>query len=324
MKRYRSYTAKKFKMPRRIIFFCVIALIIVVITVIVGNVLKKKLETTPRDTSDVLTTTSPEENSPSGDSKDDPEVLHDEAFAGVVAGCLDLSRVEGTAEAAEAVEALKAAGFNAVSFSVTDRDGKITYASPAVEEFSRLAASKDLVTYEELSAAASAAKSKGLRLCAVITASDSISDELVAKELATLGFDELTVRGFEGYTRFDNEMVSEVNGYVDRMRGVAGDMVFSLCFDSLFFKAPSNAPYIEKIYANTEFLSIDMTDCTADDAKALSEDIAGSFSAYHLRPLLSGENRESAAAVDEALSAASIKARQYIFALITADDSKDD
>ena len=135
------------------------------------------------------------------------------------------------------------------------------------------------------------------------------------KQLSALGFDELIVRGFESYTRFDNEMVSEVNGYVNRLRGAAENMVFSLSFDSLFFKAPSNAPYVEKIYANTEFLSIDMTACSPEDAATLSGEIAGSFSAYHLRPLLSSENAEG---VDASLTAASITARQYITA--PADD----
>ncbi len=321
MKRYRSYTAKKHKMPRRIIFFCVVALIIVVLTVIWGNVLKNKLETTPRDTSDVLTTTSPEENRPQGDSPENPRVVHDEAFAGVVAGCLDLSLVDGTDGAVKAVEALKAKGYNAVSFSVTDGEGKVTYASPSVEAFSRLPASEALVAYEELSAAARAAKSMGLRLSAVITASESICDELLAEELAALGFDEIVIRGFESYVQFDNEMVSEVCGYVDRLRSVAGDMAFSLSFDSLFFKAPSNAPYIEKIYANTEFLSLDMTGCTADEATALSEEIAGSFAAYLLRPLLSGENGELVVAVNDALSAASITARQYVSSPSVADSN---
>lgn len=314
MKRYRSYTAKKHKMPRRIIFFCVVAVLIFVITVIVGNVLKSKLETTPRDTSDLLTTTSPEENRPQGDSSQNTDIVHDEALAGVSAGCLDLRAVEGNTAAAGAVEALKAKGYNAVSFSVKDGDGNLTYASPAVEKFSRLPASEALITYEELCAAARAAKNAGLRLCAVITASDSIADELVAGELASIGFDEICVRGFEEHTQLDNEIVSEACAYVDRLRSVAKDVEFSLSFDSLFFKAPSNAPYIEKIYARVEFLAIDMTACTGDFAKTLSEEIAGSFTAYNLRPLLSGVDETLVGEVNEALAAAGIKARQYISA----------
>lgn len=325
MKRYRSYTAKKHKLPRRIIFFCVVAVLIFVITVIVGNVLKSKLETTPRDTSDVLTTTSPEENKPQGDKPKDPEVLHDEALAGVCAGCLDLTAVDGTEAAAKAVEAIKAKGFNAVSFTVTDGEGKVTYASPAIEKFSRLPASEALITYEELSAAAKAAKNSNMRLCAVITASDSICDELIAAELYSLGFAEICVRGFEEYTQFDNETVSEVCGYVERLRAAAGDMVFSLSFDSLFFKAPSNAPYIEKIYAKTEFFAIDMTECDGESAKALSEEIAGSFTAYLLRPLLSGADEELVTSVNEALGASGVKARQYLSAPapVTSEDTAD-
>ena len=147
----------------------------------------------------------------------------------------------------------------------------------------------------------------------------------MAGELASIGFDEISVCGFEEYTQLDNEIVSKVCGYVARLREAAEGVEFSLSFDSLFFKAPSNAPYIEKIYARVEFLAIDMTGCTVDSAKALAEEIAGSFTAYNLRPLLSGEDETQAAEVNEALAAAGIKARQYVFAPapVAADSDKD-
>ena len=314
MKRYRSYTAKKHKLPRRIIFFCVVAVLIFVITVIVGNVLKNKLETIPRDTSDVLTTTSPEENRPQSEQTEGNEIPHEEALKSVSAGFLNLSLAEDAEGAKNAVSQLKAEGYNAVSFVVTDSNGRVTYASPAVEEFSRLTASGELVSFDELKAAASFAKESGMRLCAVMTASDSMADELVAAELRSLGFDELIICGFEEHVQFDTELVSKVNGYVSKLRAAARGMIFSLSFDSEFYKAPSNAPYIEKIYASTEFLSLDMTGCSAEEATALSEEIAGSFTAYLLRPLLSGENKELAASVSDALNAASIAARQYVSA----------
>ncbi len=322
MKGYRSYTAKKHKMPRRIIFFCVVALLIVVLTVIVGNVLKNKLETTPRDTSDILTTTSPEENKPQGEQTEGEKVNHDEAFKGVSAGYLDLSAVEGADKARDAVSLLKSQGYNAVSFVVTDESGRVTYASPAVEEFSRLTASASLVSFEELKAAAACAEDMGMRLCAVMTASDSMADELIAAELYSMGFDELIIRGFEEHVQFDNELVAKVNGYVNKLRNAADGMVFSLSFGSEFYKAPSNAPYIEKIYANTEFLSIDMTGCNAEAAAALCESIGGSFSAYLLRPLLSGADKEMAASVSDALSSSAISARQYISAPAAPADTE--
>ena len=37
MKRYRAYKAKKLKLPRRILFFCIVALIITVLAVILGK-----------------------------------------------------------------------------------------------------------------------------------------------------------------------------------------------------------------------------------------------------------------------------------------------
>ncbi|MBR6676001.1 MAG: hypothetical protein IKL24_01575 [Clostridia bacterium] len=314
MKRYRAYKAKKFKLPRRILFFCIVALIITVLAIILGNFLKNKLETVPRDTSEILTETKDPAAPPSKDNNEEAAVSHDKALGSVVAGYLRLDGTTDEESARLAIDELKSAGCNAVSFVVTDGDGRLTYASPAIEEDSRLPASKEIVTYDMLTLAVAYAKEQGLRASAVMDKSDSIYDEVVAEELSLAGFDELIVRGFEGFTRLDNSIVSEIGDYIKRIRTKAGDMAISLSFVSEFFSTPSNAPYIEKIYAKTEFLSIDLTDHTPEEITAVTETISGSISAYLLRPLLSGDNEEQRLLVDEALAAAFFNARQYVSA----------
>lgn len=321
MKRYRAYKAKKLKLPRRILFFCIVALIITVLAVILGNFLKNKLETIPRDTSDIMTQTKDPEKSPSKDNKEELEAEHDKALGGIVAGYMYLDGNTDEEGARLEIDGLKSAGFNAVSFCVTDKDGRLAYASPAIEEASRLPASGEIVSYEVLSFAAAYAGDQGLRVSAVMEMSDSIYDELVAEELSLAGFDEIIIRGFEKHTKLDNSVVSEIGDYVKRIRTKAGDMDIGLAFVSEFFSTPSNAPYIEKIYAKTEFLSIDLTSCTPEDITAVTETISGSISAYLLRPLLRGDDEAQRVLVDEALTAAFFQARQYVSAPERAEDT---
>ena len=323
MKKYRAYTAKKFRLPRRIIFFCVVALIIVVLAIVLGNFLKGKLDSTPRDTSDITTTPKNNEDAPSGDKNEEESAEHDPALSGVVSGYLDLSDVVDDAGITSVLDEMKTKGFNSLSFCVTDKEGKLTYASPAVEEASRLPASVEIVSYDILVRTVAMAKASGLRASAVMTVSDSLSDRLVVKELSEAGFDELILRGFEKYLSLDNDTVLEIGSFIDGVREISGNMALSLCFDTEFFMAPSNAPYIEKIYQNVEFLSVDLTAVTAEEIPELTDKIAGSISAYLLRPILNGEDGESAALIDTALSDAFFVARQYISAPEKADPPED-
>lgn len=323
MKRYRTYTAKKYKLAKRIIFFVACALVIFGLTVLLGNHLKNKLESVEtQEPFDFDTTAStPKEN----DNKIEESVPHDEALSGVSAGYLDLRGIKEENDAKAAVDAVKAGGFNAVCLVVTDESGNITYASPAVVAQSRLPASGDLIPYEILSSAARYAKESGLRLSCVMTASESISDETVAAELASLGFEEIIIRGFEEYVQLSNEYVSNINGYVGKIReATGGAMEISVSFRPDFFKLAQNAPYIEKIYAKCEFLAIDLYGYTAEDAAAVAQSLQGSISAYLLRTLLDGTDTETAPAVKEALTAAGASALEYISAPEKAADDTTD
>ena len=325
MKRYRTYTAKKYKLAKRIIFFVIVALVIFGLTVLLGNHLKNKLESVETAEPFDFDTT---ESAPKEDKTENEEsVPHDPALAGVMAGYLDLRGVTEEKDALAAVEAVRAAGYNAVCFVVTDTNGNITYASPAVVAQSRLPASGELIPYDILSGAANSAKAGGMRLSCVMTASDSLSDETVAAELAAMGFDEIIIRGFEDYVQLSNEYVADINGYVNKIRAATdGTMDISVSFAPDFFKLAQNAPYIEKIYNKTEFLAIDLYGFDAADADTVAQSLQGSISAYLLRPLLDGTDTETAVAVKDALTAAGVGALEYISApeKISEDTKKAD
>lgn len=324
MKRYRTYTAKKYKLAKRIIFFIACALVIFGLTVLLGNHLKNKLESVETQEPFDFDTT---ESAPKEDKTENEEsVPHDEALAGVLAGYLDLRGVTKESDAAAAVEEVKAAGYNAACFVVTDDGGNITYASPAVVAQSRLPASGELIPYDILSAAVGKAKDSGLRLSCVITASESLSDETVAAELASLGFDEIIIRGFEEYVQLSNEYVSDINEYVGKIReATGGAMEISVSFHPDFFKLAQNAPYIEKIYSKCEFFAIDLYGYSADDVSTVAQTLQGSITAYLLRPLLDGTNAEAANGVKEALVTAGVGAMEFISAPErVADETTDD
>ncbi len=312
MKKYRTYTAKKYKLARRIIFYVSAAVIILVLTVIWGNHLNDKVNSVDRTTTDILSETEPPK-APDKENENGFEAEHDSALSSVAAGCLQLSGEDSSESAVKKVQAIKLAGFNAVSFSLTDEEGSVTYRSPALTSLSRLPASEKLVSFEALSAAFKAAGDMGLRISVVINSSESLADTVIAREVATLGAEEIVILGFEGYSLLNNDAVDVIGAYVGKMREAAGESVaLSVCFTEEFYKAPQNAPYLEKVYALCEFLSIDMTLADAESAKQTAADLAGSFSAYLLRPLLSGDDKEAAGEISAALSEMSVGARQYV------------
>ncbi|MBE6713809.1 MAG: hypothetical protein E7575_00800 [Ruminococcaceae bacterium] len=316
MKRYRNYKAKKLKLPRRIIFFVIIGVAITVFTVILGNILRDKLEKADIDTSEILSEPEQKPNQDQQNNKEEESASHNKDLAKVLAGCMDLTLGEDKTapDAYSVIEGIKNDGYNAVSFCVFDEGGKIAYASPALEEYTRLPSSEKLIPYDTLRSAIEKARNSGLRSSAVFTVSESSTDELIIRELCSIGFDEIVIRGFEKHTRLDNELVSQINGYILSVREIAQDRIdIGICFEKELYMTPSNAPYIEKIYDKANFLAIDFSLISPEDASAACADLQGSFSAYLMRPLIKWGDEESSASLKEALANCQITALQYIF-----------
>ena len=318
MKYYQNYTAKKFKLPRRLLFFVIIALVIVVATVILGNVLRSRLNNADINTSPI-DTTAPDETQDQAETTG-PVTSHDSALSAVKAQCLNFTGISEASDVRSLVADAQSAGANAVSFSVNNGEGMSAYASPALEKFSGLAASQSLVPYNTLKTAADAAKASGLRLCAIMTKTGRDSDALVAAELEELGFDELTVCGYGMLEKLDNETVAAICGYLDSLRR-DGSMDIALCLPESIYKAAYNAPYIEKLYQHADFLAIDMTSSDAAGAKETAESLQGSFTAYLLRPLLDGMNAERAVDIKNALASQGVKTYMFINAPERVKDS---
>lgn len=310
MKRYKAYTAKKLKLPRRLLFFFVVALLIFAAAVIAGNILKARVDKLPKWEENIADTTDEGTKAPETDIV---TADHDEALADVVAGCLDISGVTDAATLKERINELKTAGYNAVSYNVFSDKGTVTYASPALQAMVRLPASESLLSYEALCAGGEYGRSVGLRMSCVFSVSDSVeADAALAGELRAAGFEEIILTGFET-SEPTGETAVEINAYAEKLREAA-DVDFGILLSSEILSNSKNAPFIEKLFAKTEFLAIDLRKVDAEIAASLTVSIQGSFNAYMLRPLVEGANSQTASAVRKALKDGGVRACQLVSA----------
>lgn len=314
MKHYKSYTAKKFKLPRRIIFFTVIAVLIFAAAVITGNILKRKVDNNDINTAPVTEPVSDTLKQEGGDGE--KSVDHDASLAQVNAAYLDLFAAKDAEGARQAVRKAYDDGYNAVLINVYGEDMMLKYASPAAQSASGITASDTLVPYTVLQEAVGAADSYGMKCVAAVNKDGKMLPE-VSSELADAGFDEILVRGFEGLEALSADSVSEISKCISDVRKGSVSVGVSLSAD--IYLAAQNSPYIEKLYLRAEYLAIDMTDFGAEAAAETSAKLQGSFAAYMLRPVLDGSNAETASAVKAALSANGVNSAACISAPPVSD-----
>ena len=302
MKYYRSYTAKKHKLPKRILFFAIVAVLIFVFSLVLGNSLKKDLAEADIDKD------APETVDISGVEKDHVEAVGDAVHdTGIYSGaCLVLDGETDAAGANKLVYNIRNEGHGAVSFVAAD-EGGLKYASVAVSEMSRLPASEKLAGLEVLKGAVQYAKSLGMRCSAVMTASEGEVDLLIAAELYGIGFDEIIIRGFEACLGAEGGDISAAVAYLEGVREVA-ECDIALVLSSDAYTYARNSYHIEKLFTYCEFLGVDMTGCDGDTAAAFADGFAGSISAYSLRAIINAEDT----AARDALDAAGEKIYQYI------------
>ncbi len=314
MKYYKSYTAKKLKLPKRILFFAVVAALIFVFSLILGNSLKKDLAEADIDKE------APETVDISGVENEQTEsggtAEHNTlTYSG---GCIELDGETDAAGANKLVSDVKVSGFSAVSFVAVDGDG-LRYASEAVSAMSRLPASEKLVSSEVLRSAVQYAKSMGLRCSAVMLAGNGDVDLIIAAELYGMGFDEIIVSGFENCLTSEGGDITQAVAYLEKLRAAA-ELDVSLVLSRDAYTYARNSYHIEKLFTYCEFLGVDMTGCDADTVSAFADGFAGSISAYSLRAIINAEDTAAA----EALDAAGAKIYQYVTAARAAEDTTDE
>ncbi len=305
-KRYRNYTAKKYKLPKRILFFAVCALVIFIFALILGNNLKTKMENADINREPIETKDEAETAAPSGIENGD--ATHPDSCAGVKAGYLSIANAADAAEVRIAVDKLREDGFNAISF-ICISDNRLTYASKVTEDYSRLPASDSVISFELLSEAVSYSEQIGLRTSAIYTkGNDASLDKAICGELATMGFDEIIISGFEDLLSEDGGTITPCIEYLKKIRRSTEGCNISLALSPAAYTYARNSYQIEKLFTYAEFMTIDMTELDLAAATELCSNISGSFSTYMLRPLINGEAEDIAAMLSEK----SISSVQYL------------
>lgn len=316
MKYYKSYTAKKLKLPRRIILFLVIAVLAFVFAIVLGNNLKKRLSETDINTEPVetvdLENIEKEHNEKSGNA------VHETGKYS--AGYIHMDGETDVPAAQAAISKIRSEGFTSFSFIACNEEG-LRYASPAMSALSRLPASEKIAGFETLKGAVSYAHSMGMRASAVFTRGDVKVDALIMNELCQMGFDEIIIRGFEDILSENGGDITKAVEYLEVVRKSADcDIAVSLMPQAYTFAR--NSYHIEKLFTYTEFLAVDLTKSTVEEVAALADGFEGSFSAYSLRALILAEQSD----VYETLKTAEQNVCQYITMVppkADPDDEKD-
>ena len=296
-RRYRSYTAKKYKLPKRILFFAVCAVVIFIFALILGNHLKARMENAdinrePIETQDVEQPDVP-------DITENGNAAHPESKATVKAGYLQLAQITDTKDIHNRIDALKTNGFNAVSFAAVE-NGRLTYASRTIEEYSRLPVSENVISFENITESVAYAHTKKMTASAiVIKGNDEVLDAMICAELSEIGFDEIIISGFESLLTENGGESLPCIKYIKNMRTSASSSQISLSLAPSAFTYARNSYQIEKLFSYTEFLTIDMTNIDITTATELCENISGSFSAYMLRPLVKGDATDITSMLNE-------------------------
>ena len=314
MRYYKSYTAKKLKLPRRIILFLVIAVLAFVFAIVLGNNLKKRLSeadinTDPVETVD-LENIEKEHNEKGGNARHETGKYS--------AGYLSVNGETNLAAAQAEVSGIRSKGFTAVSFIACDESG-LRYASPAMSELSRLPASEKVAGFDVLRDAVSYAHSIGMRASAVFTKGDASVDAIIMAELCEMGFDEIIIRGFEDILSEKGGDITNAVKYLETVRKSAScDIAVALMPQAYTFAR--NSYHIEKLFTYTEFLAVDLTGSSAEDVAALADGFEGSFSAYSLRALVTADQSDAA----ETLKTAELNVCQYLTTSAPTTETVDD
>ncbi len=317
-KRYRSYTAKKYKLPKRILFFGVCAIIIFCFALIVGNNLKKQMENADINREPIETQAYNSDSTSNGIENGDAK--HPEGKAEVKAGSLQISQLTDTKEIYKHIDALRNEGFNAISFSAFENQ-RLTYASKAIEEYSRLPASESIISLETITEAVSYAHTKKMIASAIfIKSNDDVLDAMICAELAAIGFDEIIISGLENLLTENGGEITNCIKYIKNIRASTENAHISLALSPSAYTYARNSYQIEKLFSYVEFLTIDITGSDITVAQELCEKISGSFSAYMLRPLVTGESTDIAALLHEN----GISAIQYVSPIPPAEPETTD
>lgn len=302
-RKYKSYTARKLKLPKRLLFFGVCAIIFFLFAIILGNRLQDKLENTDIDKNPIETSVDISDKNEEGIR--DGDAVHSDAYESTKAYCIKIARDTDVSKIKSEINSLLGK-YNAISLTIVE-NSRLTYASKVAEEHSRLDSSEAIASMEQLADIIAHAKMKGFAVSAIYEKSeDTLLDSEMAGELADLGFTEIIICGYENLLGKSGGEISSCLDYLRAIRDSAKGAAISLSLSHEAYSYARNSYQIEKLFTYTEFLSVNMTAVDSETFENFVSNYTGSFSAYSLRPIISGDSNYA-----ELLASNNIATLQY-------------
>lgn len=330
MKRYYSnYKGSKHKWIKKVLIVLGVCAIAFALTVLLGMYLKTSLENAPISTEPVETnSTAP---SPSDQNSYDSLKSKSKTLpAFMTGGCVNTSAPDAATEFSAVF-----GEYGCISFPATDKDGKISYGSPAVANISKATINPTLMQASTISSAL-AAQSGGYR--SAVYKSDSavlegggVSREIdcaVVGELDAMGFDDVVITGTLTGRTLDSETVKKLLSYAAALREKASGIMIGIEIPLSILTDPECAPQTVLLSEHIDFLAIDLTESSEKEDPAAylrttANSIRGSFSAYKLRALINGGEKAQADAALQALRDASVSYIQFVTPILPEPSSSD-
>lgn len=301
MKYYKGRREPSKGLITRILIVVLVCLLAFVITVFIGNRLKAKLD--QLDSSHGVGGDASSEESVSAPSTPDVDEKNDQPAASRRAYTAYIPPSELAGATGESLSELAQSGYTAIAIPLTRDDGTLLYASDAARDYARADYPDSYPDPSLLATILAKAESAGLRTVALYAAPDLYSgsaaddfrvslDRVIAREIAEMGFDEITLLGTIGAGGVNTDSAITVLGYVAEIRraarasGASPDI--SITLDYKYFLDVSCAQQIELLADYIEVLTIDMR--SHDNPAALCDSLSGSFSLYSLRALTDSED----------------------------------
>jgi len=290
------------KIMFRILFVLIVAAVITFATILWGNHLQNKVDALnkddlPEDDTTPTTLLTPEELG--NVTYDSPDVF------GATLFLRDYTTEE---DAVLAVNNL-AQYYDTLLLSLTDTEGNLTYASPALCRLNRMPVPSDNKSFGLFSAATAAAKAKNMRLCALWMpnfSSGSVdgaaaSDGTLMEELFLYGVDEVLLT-LPKDTRLTSETVTILRDYVKSCRAVSGDgCKIGILLSAPHYLSSDTAKQIQELSDSVSFLAVSFPLGEDTEASAIYRQtgetitsLLGSFNVYNMRVLLEGERNQMA------------------------------
>ncbi|MBO5415720.1 MAG: hypothetical protein J6A83_03745 [Clostridia bacterium] len=301
--RRNSYRRKKWR-NILVISISVLAALLILFLVL-GNILNKKTE------GERLEETSPVKHPTQATT---PPIATPSYTVSIKGGAVDIRSTELKKSFATLVEN----GFSAVSFNLSDTDGKLLYKSSVAARFGYQTADGGLADLDSVNASAA---SSGLATSAVLTLNSFTEEDKITRsvlqaceaaiicEIYDAGIDDIIIRCPELKAEHADELIELAKSISE----INEKSIVGLALTGEFIESDSSALLIERLVSAFDFISLDITDISHE--ADLAEHIESSLSTdkyyyilrYNMRVLLpKPENDDSAKKAYELMKSNSI------------------